>query len=593
MIRSRFAGVLLVLASSAQPLVAQEAVDLDMVTRIRVEGLEHSQVMDTLWHLTDRYGPRLTNSPQQRLAAEWAVGRLEEFGLANAAIEPWGEFGMGWSFERCVVEMTSPIYMPLIAFPKAWTAGTDGELSGEPVLVAVDTPDELEAFRGQLAGRIVLAGKPLDVASPWEPLAERYDAASLAELEAAPEPGAPSAWAGRRAEYRARRALDRAQAALFGEEGVALVVVPDGGRRNDYGVVMLGSGGSYDPSEPRALPQVVVSTEQYNRLARLIQHGETIAMRAEVATTFHEDDLVASNIVAELPGFDPDLRDEVVMLGAHFDSWHPGTGATDNGSSCAVMMEAMRILATIGLPPRRTIRVALWTGEEQGLLGSKGYVAEHFGDRRSMQLLPEHARLAAYFNLDNGGGKVRGVYQQGNAAVAPIFEAWLAPFHDLGATTLTMRDTGGTDHLSFDAIGLPGFQFIQDEIDYSSRTHHTNMDLYERVVPGDVMQAAVLAASFAWHAAMRDERLPRKPLPVAEPPEPTPAVAAPLADAAAAADAQAVGEAAAAAAAAGSADGQAAGEAAAAAARTSGAADAQAAGEAADAAASGGLPEQR
>jgi len=236
-------------------------------------------------------------------------------------------------------------------------------------------------------------------------------------------------------------------------------------------------------------------------------------MRVDLKTTFYDDDLEGYNVVGEIQGTDPAVADELVLLGAHFDSWHPATGATDNGSSSAVVMEAVRILNAIGAAPRRTIRAVLWTGEEQGLLGSRGYVTKHFADRDTMELLPDHERFAAYFNLDNGGGKIRGIYLQENLACRPIFEAWLEPFHDLDARTVTIRDTGGTDHLSFDAVGLPGFQFIQDPMDYGTRTHHTNMDTYERIHPGDVMQASVIMASFAWQASQRDAKLPRKPLP--------------------------------------------------------------------------------
>ncbi len=506
----------LLLAAPASLAARQEPVDLDALTRLREEGLERSQVMETVWFLTDLHGPRLTNSPQQRKAAEWARGRLAEFGLSNARLETWGEFGLGWSFERCVVELNAPLYMPLVAFPKAWTSGLEAPVRGTPVLVSVATVEEAEALRGTLAGKIVLNGRVRDVGTPFEAPGERYDAESLAELVAAEEEDddAPAIPADeRRRERESQREVRKKLEALFREEGAALVIEPDGGRRSDYGVLFVGGGGSYDPAEPRALPQVVVAQEHFNRLARLIQKGEAVELSADVRTSFHAEDTSAQNVVAEIPGRDPALGAEVVMLGAHFDSWHAGTGATDNGASCAVVMEAARLIVASGLEPRRTIRVALWTGEEQGLLGSKGYVKTHFADRDTMALQPEHAQLAAYFNLDNGAGKIRGIYQQGNAGVGPIFSAWLQPFHDLGATTVTMRDTGSTDHVSFDSVGLPGFQFVQDALDYSTRTHHTNMDLYERVRPGDVQQAAVVLASFAWHAAMRDEKLPRKPLP--------------------------------------------------------------------------------
>ncbi len=514
-----------------------EPVDLDMVTRLRAAGLgSDSQVMDTVWHLTDRLGPRLTNSPQQRAAAAWARDRMTEWGMENAALEDWGEFGMGWSFERCRVEMTAPAYMRCIAIPQAWTLGMEQPVDGAPVLVEADTVEDLEAYRGQLAGKIVLFGALATPETPFEPLAERHDDESLAELASLVEPDGGSAdsdRAARRAAWRARRELSRATDAFFREEGVAVVLEPDAGRRNHYGVIMLGSGGSQDPEEERALPTVTVSGEQYNRIARLLQQDVPVEMHVDVRATYHEDDLVGRNVVAEIPG--TDLAHEVVMLGGHFDSWHPATGATDNGASCAVAMEAARLLLEVGAEPRRTIRVALWTGEEQGLHGSKGYVKNHFADPETMELLPEHEHLAAYFNMDNGAGKLRGVYIEENAQVRPIFEAWLAPFADLGATTLTMRTTGGTDHRSFQAVGLPGYQFIQDPMDYGSRTHHTNMDTYERVHEADVKQAATIMASFAYHAAMRDEKLPRKPLPVVDPPreEPAEAPAAAAEDAAA------------------------------------------------------------
>lgn len=518
---------LLLAVPPAVSAARQEPVDLDAVTRLRDEGLNRSQVMETVWFLTDLHGPRLTNSPQQRRAAEWARGRLEEFGLSNARLESWGEFGLGWSFERCVVELVAPIYMPLVAFPKAWSTGLEAPLRATPVVVSAATAEEAEALRGTLAGKIVLNGKVREVGTPFEAPGERYDAETLAELVDAEGddrgPGAPATPAvpadERRREREAQREVRKKLEALFREEGVALVIEPDAGRRSDYGVVFVGGGGSYDPAEPRALPQVVVAQEHFNRLVRLIEKGHAVELAADVRTSFHAEDTSAHNVVAEIPGRDPALSAEVVMLGAHFDSWHAGTGATDNGASCAVVMEAARLIVATGLEPRRTIRVALWTGEEQGLLGSKGYVERHFAERDTMELLPEHAQLSAYFNLDNGAGKIRGIYLQGNAAVGPIFSAWLQPFHDLGATTVTMRDTGSTDHIAFDSVGLPGFQFVQDALDYSTRSHHTNMDLYERVPPSDVQQAAVIMAAFAWHAAMRDEMLPRKPLPRPKEPE--------------------------------------------------------------------------
>ena len=509
-------------AAADLPAQRDEPVDLEVIDRLRAEGFERSEVMDTLWHLTDVYGPRLTNSPQQRKAAEWASGKLAEWGLSHVALEPWGEFGLGWSFDRCVVEMNEPIYMPMIAIPKAWTSGLTAPVSGEPVLVQASTVEELEKYKGQLAGRIVLAGKLAEIEPPYEALATRLDHEKLVALAvpvAERAPGGPAADERererdrRRAEFQRERELRDKLNAMLKEEGVAVVLEPDSGRRNHYGVIMLGSGGSREKDEERALPQVTVSAEQWNRVARLLQQGQHVKMTVDVQARFYDEDLQGYNVVGEIPGSDPVLGEQLVMLGAHFDSWHPGTGATDNGVGSAVVMEAARLLRSLGRAPRRTIRVALWTGEEQGLLGSRGYAKTHFADPDTMALLPEHARLSGYFNLDNGGGRIRGVYLEGNDGCLPIFAAWLAPFQDLEAETLTLRGTGGTDHQAFDAVGLPGFQFIQDPIDYGTRSHHTNMDLYERVNPEDAQQAAVIMATFAWQAAMRDEMLPRKPLP--------------------------------------------------------------------------------
>jgi carboxypeptidase Q len=494
--------------------IAHEPVDLDAVTRIRDEGFNHSKVMDLVWNITDRYGPRLTGSPQLKKAQEWARDKLTEFGLENARLEPWGEFGRGWSYEKVAVEMTSPIYMSAIGIPEAWTPGTDGVITGVPVLLDFDSPEDVAEYEGDLSGKIVMLGGTVDVDMPFDPLATRYDEQELEDLFMAPTPGARSRFADRIAEFRKRRAIRRATTKLLKGSGAAVLLKP-GQRMGAYGVFYVAAGGSRDMDDDPALPSVVVAQEHYNRIARLLKHDVDVELAVEVQATFHDDDLTGRNVVAEIPGTDPELRDEIVMLGAHFDSWHAGTGATDNGSSSAVVMEAVRILKEIGFEPRRTIRVALWTGEEQGLLGSRGYVKNHFADRDSMETTDEWDQFAAYFNLDNGEGKIRGVYCQSNASVRPILEAWIKPFEDLGVTTVTIRNTGGTDHLAFDAVGLPGFQFIQDPMDYFTRTHHSNMDVYERVIPADVMQSAVVMASFVYHAAMRDEPLPRKPKPEA------------------------------------------------------------------------------
>jgi len=305
-----------------------------------------------------------------------------------------------------------------------------------------------------------------------------------------------------------QREFAKKRMAFFVSEGVAALVDPG---RHDGGTFIVSAGGSRDPKDPPAAPQVVLAVEHYGRIYRTLEKKIPVTLQMDIDNRFSDQDLDSFNIVAELPG--TDKADEVVMLGAHFDSWHGGTGATDNAAGSAVMMEAMRILKESGVKLRRTVRLGLWTGEEQGLLGSKAYVKDHFGDPETMQIKPEQAKLAGYFNVDNGTGLIRGVYLQGNDAVAPIFEAWMRPFHNVGMATLSIRNTGGTDHLSFDAVGLPGFQFIQDPVEYDTRTHHTNMDVYERVQPNDMMNNAVIVASFVYDAANRDEMLPRKPLP--------------------------------------------------------------------------------
>jgi len=513
----RFVAASLVASALAPAALAHELVDLDAIQRIREEGYNNSQIMEMIWQLTDVHGPRLTGSPQEKAAQRWAADTLDEMGLANARLEPWGEFGRGWTFEKVAVEMTHPTYMPMIAIPEAWTPGTDGVVEGEPVLLEFDSVEDVEAYEGDLEGSIVLLSGPVDVQTPFDPIAERYDHESLEDIYMAPEPragGGGGDRAARIAEFRRRRAVRNAVSDKLREEGAAVILETNAGR-GAYGVFFVGSGGSRDIDADPALPSVVVAPEHYNRIARMLERGETVEMRVEVQATFHDDDLLGRNVIAEIPGTDPELKDEIVIIGGHFDSWHAGTGATDNAASCAVAMEAARIIVASGLKPKRTIRVALWSGEEQGLLGSRAYVEKHFADRDSMETTDDYEKFCAYFNMDNGAGRFRGIYCQSNAAVRPIFEAWMEPLKDLGMTTTTIRDTGSTDHAAFDAVGLPGFQFIQDRVDYFSRTHHSNMDVYERVIPGDVMQAAVVMATFAYHAANRYEKLPRKPMPEA------------------------------------------------------------------------------
>ncbi|MCA9743907.1 MAG: M20/M25/M40 family metallo-hydrolase [Deferribacteres bacterium] len=498
------------------PLAAQdEPVDLQAIHKIKMEGLQNSQVMETMQYLTDVYGPRLTNSPQMMKSLEWSRDKLKEWGMANAAIEPWGTFGRGWETKGYSIEMIEPTYMNVIAHPKAWTGGTGGVIEGTPILMnlsEIQSTEDLEKYKGKLADGIILVGE-IDVPEmSLESLAKRHDAESLEELAAAPEPRGRRGgdMRSRYAEYRRRREMMQKVNAFLKDEGAKVLLEPSA---RNYSVVRVGSGGSREIGSEPSIAQLVVGVEHYNRIARLVELGIAVKMRIHVENQFYDDDSLGYNVVAEIPGSDKKLAKELVMLGGHIDSWHAGTGATDNAAGSAVMMEVMRILKAIDAKPRRTVRIGLWTGEEQGLLGSRGYVDKHFADRSSMETKPDWNNFSAYFNMDNGTGRLRGVYLQGNDAVRPIFDAWLKPFHDLGASTLTIRDTGGTDHLAFDAVGLPGFQFIQDPMEYSTRTHHTHIDVLERIPEADLQQAAVIIASFVYHAAMRDEKLPRKPKP--------------------------------------------------------------------------------
>ncbi len=506
-------------------LRAEEAVDLEMITRIKQEGFDNSQVMETLGQLTDVFGPRLTGSPELKAASQWSRDKLSEWGLKESRLESWGTFGKGWSLEKFSASMTKPRFVPLIAMPKAWTSGV-GKISGVPVLVDVENESDLERYKGKLQGAIVMLPARAGSDTDFEPDSRRLSDQDLAELAKAPEPGAGSDRQRRRAEYRRFAELRRKLSETLAQEGVRLVLESS---RGDDGTLFVSGNRPPKEGEPAEIPSVVVSAEQFARIERLLKRKIEVQIDVELETRFYEDDLDGYNVIAEIPGSDPELRSQVVMLGAHIDSWHAGDGATDNASGVAVAMEAVRILKALGVEPRRTVRIGLWSGEEQGLLGSRGYVAKHLADSKTMALLPEHGDFSVYFNLDNGGGKIRGVYLQENDAARPIFEAYLTPFHDLGAATLAIRNTGGTDHLAFDAVGLPGFQFIQDPLDYSTRTHHTNMDLYDQVAPADLMQASVIMASFVYHASMRDGQFPRKPLPKAEESEERPAPAPPAA----------------------------------------------------------------
>jgi carboxypeptidase Q len=486
---------------------AQEKLDLQMVDRIRKEGLENSKITDFLIYLCDVYGPRLPDSPQYVKAGEWVVARAKELGLANAAMEPYGTFGRSWELLKYYAAMTSPQYMPIIGYPKAWTPGTEGVLKGQAILLQPKALADLDKYKGKLKGAIVLLQGEQDLPISFDPMASRLLDSDLEKLVLAPEPGARRPMSPQMQDMAARQQLQQAVNKFLKEEGAGVTLEP--GRGKD-GTVFVASGGSRAKGAEMPVPAIVIATEQYNRIVRILQKDVPVELEVEVQARFTADDLPGTNIVAEIPGVDPKLKSELVMLGGHFDTWHGGTGATDDGAGCAVAFEAMRILKALGVQPRRTIRMAMWDAEEQGFVGSRGYVTNHFYDRTKKEKKAEYDKLSAYFNFDNGSGKIRGIYAQNNSAVVPIFAAWLEPLKDLGAATVTLRNTGGTDHLPFDGVGLPGFQFIQDPLEYGTLTHHSTMDVYDHLSRTDLIQAATVMAWFVYNAAMRDQKLPRK-----------------------------------------------------------------------------------
>jgi carboxypeptidase Q len=516
-----------IIVLSAFAALSQEKVDLEMITRIRYEGFRNSKVQELATGLMDGIGPRLTGSPNMKRANEWTRDQLTAFGLANAHLEAWGPFGRGWANDYVNVRMVSPDVAPLIAYAKAWTPGTNGVIKAKCVRVKIDDKKDFDKYRGKLAGMIAIFGSDVEVKPIATAPFERLDDKALADIGNYHIPSEKELE--RRHEYEKRRKFAKTVMQFLADEKV-LAVADHGYGSTGGGTVFVQSGGSWKTGETTPLPQVTVALEQWDRVARLLAAKKDVELEMNVANTFYDNDPMQYDTIAEIPG--TDKKDEVVMLGAHLDSWHAGTGATDNGAGTVVMMEAVRILKSLDVKPRRTIRIGLWSGEEQGLFGSQYYVQQHFGSRPPMDddpdtkgqptLLrreagpvttkPEQAKISGYFNVDNGSGKLRGVYLQENAAVAPLFESWMRPFHDLGMSTVTMRNTGGTDHESFDAVGIPAFQFIQDPIEYDTRTHHSNMDVYDRLQMEDLKQAAVIVATFVYETAMRDQMLPRKPI---------------------------------------------------------------------------------
>jgi hypothetical protein len=505
-----------------------EPLDVETIGRIRTEGLEHSQVMDHVSWLSDVYGPRVTGTPALDEAARWVEKTLASWGLSNIHRETW-PFGEGWSLVRFSAHMIEPQIQPLIGSPAQWTPGTRGTITADVVRIQIDSTADFEKYRGRLGGKIVLAQPVREVRMLQGPFVLRMGEKELREAETAPVPAPPIL---RRPAAQSPPAPSLASLVrqFYRSEGVAAIfnrgsdaTIVGGGsdlswrqQRPDGGTIFPGGGGPRTGDAKLGPPTVTLAVEHYNRMLRIIEKGLPVVVELNLETRFYEETAPNGfNLIAEIPGADPRLRSEVVMIGAHLDSVAAATGATDNAAGSAAMMEAMRILVASGARPRRTIRLALWGGEEEGDLGSHAYVRRHFGDASTMTLTPEHAKLSAYFNSDNGTGRVRGIWLQGNLAVEPIFRRWIEPLRDLGVTTLGPRPVSQTDHVAFDRIGLPAFQLMVDRLEYNSRTHHSNMDFYERVQPDDMIQQATVVAVLAYQAAVRDEMLPRKPLPAA------------------------------------------------------------------------------
>ncbi len=527
-----FAAVLTSFAAAQRDAVVvtnPDAVDAAAVDFFKEEGQQRSEVMTHLSWLCDVYGPRLTGSTNLRKAEQWAAQTFTRMGYERARLEAWGPFGRGWECDGFLVQVVGDNPWPVLAYPKAWSPSIEGPVQAEVVNVADLEQAALEAL--DLRGKVVLIESVRDVREAFDGYSKRFDAEDLLRMADQQVADAQAAGA------RAAAALSGNDFRLGFQKRMKMMEIVqkkqplaifDRAAKGDYGTVFVSGasalpaadGSRVRPQEPGAvvLPQFTLAVEHYNRICRLLALGRPVSVTIDLRTRYLTEDLEQHNVLADLPGSDPAIGDEVVMFGAHIDSWHTGTGTTDNGCGSAVVIEAARLLAAYvkktGVAPRRTIRPALWSGEEQGLLGSRGWVAAELGTREDPKA--EHGKIAGYFNLDNGTGRIRGVYLQGNEAVATTFRSWLRPFHTMGASTLTLDDTGGTDHLAFHGVGLPGFQFIQDPVSYSTRTHHSNMDVWDHAVAEDLQQAAVIMASFVWHTAQRDHKLPPPPAPVGE-----------------------------------------------------------------------------
>ncbi|HVM89109.1 MAG TPA: M20/M25/M40 family metallo-hydrolase [Puia sp.] len=509
--RKRFYLFLTVFISLSFNLLAQsEIIDLGIMNKIRDEGLNRSKVSWIAHNITDVSGSRLTNSPGYKRAADWIIATLQQWGLTNVQAEPWGDFGYGWSVEKSYAAMTAPYYANFISYPSPWSGSTEGPVAAPAFLLEKIDSNYIVQNAGKIKGHIILYNNSdTFVHSTDKPESSRYSDSTLNNLS--------DTYMFSKAELNLflPQIIKQMHAEKLLQQIGAIALIRMTREEADGAVFVDGFGGYRKKDQP-ALPQLVMEKEDYLRIKRLLKDGQEVKLELDIKTKLDGADFKSYNVVGEIPGADPKLKSEVVMLGGHLDSWQSATGATDNAAGCIATMEAIRILKALGIKPKRTIRIALWSGEEQGLLGSFGYIKNHFGDPADMKLKPEQSKISVYYNLDNGTGKIRGIFAQGNEKAASIFSEWLKPLNDLGASAVTLHNTGSTDHLSFDAVGIPGFQFIQDPIDYETRTHHSNFDTFDHLKTEDLKQAATIIAVFVYNSAMRTEMIPRKPLPKPE-----------------------------------------------------------------------------
>ena len=485
----------LAIAATSVRATAQEPVDRAMIAKITAEANDHSKIGETFNHFVNMVGGRLAGSKAHKESAEYARMKLAEWGIKDAHLEPF-PFGRGWELQQFTLEMTAPRYFPLTGFPEAWTPSTKGTVTAPAIYLGEKTAAEIEAMGDKLKGAIILAQKP-QLAFITK---DRIQPALSAE---AVRSGAPPA---ERSEYTTPL---RAMEPILRKYGAAAVLRASQGEHGTFFVQ-----GGQRTTAPDATPSVVVVAEQYNMLVNAVKGGLPVQLRLALQTQLSSADTNSYNVIAEIPGTDPVIGKEVVLIGAHLDSWHSATGATDNADAVSAAMEAMRILQTLGVKPRRTIRIAIWSGEEEGLLGSAAYAAAHYAGPANKQAFDN---LSVYFNDDPGTGPTYGWYMENNQPAKAIFDAWLEPLKAQGAVKNVIGPIGSTDHLSFARLGLPGFTAIKDYDTYDVREHHTNADFAERVSEAGLKQSAIVLATFAYHAAMRDEKIPRMPLAPAAP----------------------------------------------------------------------------